>query len=388
MMKRMVGILFVITFAGLAFGAGLNAPGQEYKFTPGQKLVIDLKTGGSVTITGGDKAVARVGVSARGEGDAADAIQVVSSGGGLSITTTDSADRQKWHNLALMIQVPRLCDVQFNSMGGSLKLVDLRGSFSGKTMGGELILEKVQGKVSITTMGGDVSASDCDLDGKLSTMGGEAELRNVSGDVDASSMGGIVRYVNVRDRGGNLRAQSGLTVQGMTEKTVIMSTMGGDINLKAAPEGATVKTMGGDIDIRDAEQFVKATTMGGDIRVDVRNGWVELTTMAGNIETTVRESLGDSDNGIKLETMSGDVNVVVPAGLSLSFDLTIAYTRNSDQNYQISTDFGLKEERSADWDYDHGTPRKTIRATGSVGGGHYPIRIKTVNGNIIVRQAR
>jgi DUF4097 and DUF4098 domain-containing protein YvlB len=306
----------------------------------------------------------------------------------LTITTTDPPERQKWHKLALTIQVPRLCDVQFSSMGGSLKLVDLRGSFRGKTMGGELNLEKVQGNVSLTTMGGNITATDCDLDGKLSTMGGEAELRNVSGDVDASSMGGIVRYVNVRDRSGNLRAQSGLTVRGMTEKTVILSTMGGDIELKAAPEGATVKTMGGDIDIREAEQFVKATTMGGDIRVDVRNGWVELTTMAGNIETTVRESLGDSDNGIKLETMSGDVNVVVPAGLSLSFDLTIAYTRNSDQNYQIATDYGLKEERSADWDNSQGSPRKTIRATGSVGGGHYPIKIKTINGNITVRQAR
>jgi DUF4097 and DUF4098 domain-containing protein YvlB len=388
MMKRMVGILFVIGLAWLALGAGSNVPGQEYKFAPGQKLVIDLKTGGSVTITGGDKAVARVGVSARGEGDATGAIQVESTGGGLTITSVDSPERQEWHNLALTIQVPRACDVQFSSMGGSLKLVDLRGNFSGKTMGGELTLEKVQGKVSLTTMGGDITATDCDLDGKLSTMGGEADLRNVTGDVEASSMGGIVRYVNVRDRSGNLRAQSSLTVHGMTEKTVLMSTMGGDINLKSAPDGASVKTMGGEIDIRDAEQFVKATTMGGDIRVDVRNGWVDLTTMAGNIETTVRESLGDTADGIKLESMSGDITVIVPAGLSLSFDLTIAYTRNSDQNYKISSDFGLNEERSADWDYEHGSPRKTIHATGSVGGGHYPIKIKTINGNITVRQAR
>ena len=66
--------------------------------------------------------------------------------------------------------------------------------------------------------------TDSELDGRLSTGGGKVLLENVVGDVEATSGGGNVRYKNVRDRDGGLRAPGGLDADDMTEETVMIST--------------------------------------------------------------------------------------------------------------------------------------------------------------------
>lgn len=356
---------------------------SEYAFTPGAKLYVDLKSGGSATVRGGADARAKVTVESGDE----EALRISEEDGGLEIRS-DYLDSHG-QDLELVIEVPAKCDVEFHSMGGSLTLIGVEGDMEGQTMGGELRIEGSRGNVQLTTMGGNIGVKDSALDGKLSTMGGEVLFENVVGGVEGSSMGGTVRYVNVKDSNGQPRAQGGLGVDGMTGKTVTMSTMGGDIEVDQAPAGAAVSTMGGDIEIDNASRFVKAETMGGDIRITVGNGWINATTMGGSIETTVLEGLGDDGSkGISLTSMAGDIDVTLPAGLSLDLDLTIDYTRNSDQNYKIETPYSLKEERSTEWDSGHGTPRKTIHATGRTGDGKHNVKIKTVNGDIKIREAR
>jgi hypothetical protein len=179
----------------------------------------------------------------------------------------------------------------------------------------------------------------------------------------------------------------GLTIESL-ERTFSGKTMGGGIDVDDAPEGAKVHTMGGPLRIVNARKFVEAKTMGGDIRIMVRDGWVDAVTMGGDITVDVAGGLGADDKGIRLESMSGDVELTVPAGLPLRFDLTIAYTRNSDQDYQIVSDFPLKEERTQEWDHGRGTARKYIYGKGSAGAGTFPVRIETVNGDITIRKAR
>jgi DUF4097 and DUF4098 domain-containing protein YvlB len=159
--------------------------------------------------------------------------------------------------------------------------------------------------------------------------------------------------------------------------------MGGAIEIDEALEGADVHTMGGNIEIRDAGRFVRAKTMGGDILIDSIDGWVEATTMGGDIDVTVAGSGGD----VKLTSMSGDVVLTVPSGFSMELSLEIAYTRNSRQDYKIQAPFELRQSVSDEWDREHGTPRKYIRAKGSTGGAN-SVRIKTINGNITVVEGR
>jgi hypothetical protein len=99
---------------------------------------------------------------------------------------------------------------------------------------------------------------------------------------------------------------------------------------------------------------------------------------------TVLEGLGEGDNGVSLESYSGDIVLEIPSGLDLDLDLTIAYTKNSRKNYEIECDWDLEITHAKEWDYDNGSPRKRIHGVGVVGKGGIPITIETINGDITV----
>jgi DUF4097 and DUF4098 domain-containing protein YvlB len=208
------------------------------------------------------------------------------------------------------------------------------------------------------------------VDGKVKTMGGKALVEDVFGDVKVTSMGGEVTHRRVtRTHGDSIGDQ------------VKIDTMGGDINVSEAPSGADVHTMGGDITIDSARDFVKAKTMGGDIRIKEADGWVKATTMAGDVQVMV---LGGHD--VELTSMHGEVTLVMPEGADLDIDIELDYTKNSSRKYQIFSDFPIDQQESSEWDYDHGSPRKTIRGTASGGGNRVVIR--TINGNVYLKISR
>jgi DUF4097 and DUF4098 domain-containing protein YvlB len=234
-------------------------------------------------------------------------------------------------------------------------------------------------------MGGSIEVIDADLDGKMSTMGGSVYLKDVVGDLDATSMGGNVRYENVRGRDGEVRAPGG-SMDGIESETVSITTMGGSIEVDEAPAGAWVSTMGGNVDVANAVGFVKASTMGGDIEIGVTDGWVDATTMAGDVDVEIEGGLGEGEKGVKLSSMMGDVSLALPAGVPVDLDITISYTKNSNQDYKIISDYDLTIEKSKSWDYSNGSPRKRIHGTGKTGSGKYPVVINTVNGNVRIKE--
>jgi DUF4097 and DUF4098 domain-containing protein YvlB len=359
----------------------------EFEVSPGGTIRFDLDSGGSVSISGWDRSEIDVSYVQRGSGHKHD-VEILQEHDGLLVTSGMAPREGTSSDLAFEIRLPHEFNVSFESTGGSLKIVDVEGDFKGRTMGGGLTLRNVNGTVHLKTMGGDIEVTDAELDGSISTMGGTVLLKNVVGDVDAASMGGNVRYENVRGSTGTLRVPAGASGGDIKQKTVAISTMGGDIVVDEAPVGAQVNTMGGDILVKQASGFVRAKTMGGNIDIRVDDGWVDAITMAGDVFVEIEEGLGDGEKGVKLASMSGDVELVVPADLSMDLDLTLAYTRNSSQDFQIKSDFDVEIERSKDWDYSNGTPRKRIYGTGKVGSGKYPVVVETINGNIVLKKAK
>jgi DUF4097 and DUF4098 domain-containing protein YvlB len=371
-----------------AVGAGSGGEKtQQHRFTPGSTLDIDLKGGGSVSVTGWDRDEARVTYSDTKMDLADHGVEIKEVNGGLRITSKMIHGHNVSHNLDFEISVPRKMNLEFKSMGGGLELENLEGDFQGKTMGGELRLVRVDGEVHIRSMGGEIHVSECRLDGKLSTGGGPVLLENVVGDLEATSGGGGVRYKNVRDRDGRLRAPGGLSSDDIDEDTVVISTAGGSLDISEAPKGARLRTGGGDVEVLDADRFVEVWTGGGDIDIEIRNGWVDAWTGAGDVEIEVKRSLGDVEKGIEVFTGTGDVTVVLPDGLSLDMDLQIGYTRNSSQNFKIRSDFALDIRETDEWDYVHGSPQKYIQGTARVGGGEHRIKIRTTNGDIRIKKA-
>jgi DUF4097 and DUF4098 domain-containing protein YvlB len=367
-------------------GEGEASP-YQFDVSSGETIRFDLRSGGSLSIAGWDKPIAEVSYIQRGQGHKHD-VEILQQRDGLLVTSEVASRKGESQDLSFEVRLPRQFNVRFESMGGSLTIVDLEGEFTGTTMGGGLTLASVDGTVKLKTMGGQIEVSDAVLDGTISTMGGDVVLEDVVGDLDAQSMGGNVRFENVRGRDGKLRAPGGASGGDLEQETVTVSTMGGDIVVDEAPVGAMVNTMGGDIVVRQASGFVKANTMGGNIDVHVRNGSVDAGTMAGEIDVEIEEGLGANGEGVKLSSCCGDVNLVVPPDLSMDLDLTIAYTRNSSQDFKIISDFDVQIERSDSWDYSNGSPRKRIHGTGKIAGGKYPVVIEAINGDILIKKAK
>jgi DUF4097 and DUF4098 domain-containing protein YvlB len=379
--------VFLVALMMTPVSSGDEPTTYEFDVSPNETIRFDLESGGSVSIVGWDKSKAEVSYIQRGKGHKHD-IEIIQERDGLLITSGMTPREGTSRDLDFEIRLPRRFNIRFESMGGNLKIVNLEGDFRGSTMGGGLTLMKVDGTVRLKTMGGHIEVKSAVLDGTISTMGGTVYLKDVVGDLDAGSMGGNVRYENVRGHDGNLRAPGGASGSDIEQKTVTISTMGGSIVVDEAPVGALVNTMGGDISVQEASAFVKAHTMGGNIDIEVDDGWVHAHTMAGNVTVEVEEGLGDGEKGVKLTSLSGDIELVVPADLSMDLDLTIAYTRNSSQDFEIISDFDVQIERSKHWDYSNGSPRKRIYGTGKVAGGKYPIVIETINGDIVIKKGK
>jgi DUF4097 and DUF4098 domain-containing protein YvlB len=346
----------------------------------GEVLEVDLKTGGEIEVSGWDKDSIDVRATLE-HTDCSDArVSFDETHDGMRIAVgeqTRGRGRNNSCDADFEIMVPKRHNVKVSTMGGDIRLTGLQGQFSGRTMGGELDLSNLKGDLSLTTMGGDITLTKSEVDGSVKTMGGKVLLEDVIGGVKGESMGGNVVYRRVTNKKGE---GSGNEVR--------IKTMGGDINVDDAPDGADVHTMGGKIRIASASKFVKALTMGGEIEVEEIDGSVSATTMGGDIDVTMIGDPKRGDRSVSLKSHGGDITLVVPEGLSMDVDIELSYTRGHEEDYEIISDFPLKERVSPDWIRDKGDPRKIISGTGLIGGGKHKVRIETINGNVYLKKGK
>lgn len=374
-MKRFV-LLALLIFPTMLFAQHPAIYTKEHATSPGKKLDIDLQTGGGISITGWDKNV--VFVKGYHEGrDAKEAVlETEESAGGVSVKSHFTGSRHYRNgSIRVEINVPRRYNVHLETMGGGVSIEDVEGKMDGKTMGGALTLIRLKGTIDLLTMGGAVTLKNSEVDGNVKTMGGAVLMEDVTGDITPSSMGGNVTQKNITKRSGD-----------GVKNEVNISTMGGEITVNDAPHGATLSTMGGPIHVHSAGKYVKAKTMGGPVTLDAVDGWIEASTMSGHVEATMTGDPSDGKRSVSLESMSGDITLNVPAGLSMDIQIEIAYTEGHEGDYKITSDFPVKQEESPEWEREHGSPRKIIHGTGTVAGGSNRVTIKTVNGNVTIKK--
>ena len=123
---------------------------------------------------------------------------------------------------------------------------------------------------------------------------GAVLVENVVGDIDASSMGGKVQHINVT---GKFKSVG---------REVDINTMGGDLDIDKAPNGAKLKTMGGDITVNSVEAFLDCETMGGDIKVKKAAGKVKAKTLGGDVEINMPGNPDDVKD-VYLSSLGGDI---------------------------------------------------------------------------------
>jgi len=193
------------------------------------------------------------------------------------------------------------------------------------------------------------------------------------------------------------------TVSAHTDEPLGIHKMGGDIDVKEAPQGANLETMGGSIHLGRVESAAKLHTMGGNITVDHAGGSVDAETMGGEIrinsafgpikastmggDITARVVGTSNDRrDIQLSSKAGVISLTVPKDFPMEIRVALAYTKNSSQDFRISEHLGLTQKISSDWESGFGSQRKFIRAEGRVGNGQNRVTIDTVNGDVIIRQ--
>ena len=386
----MPNILLYAFLASLAFPLAALAEriDKQVPVTPGQTFDIDLKTGGSLTLHGTDGNTAYVTVE-RDDSDAAVTEVVVepTPAGGLRLATRFTASssgagttRTFSSNLRIEARLPRRFSVHLHSAGGDVHLDGLEGDFKGLSMGGKLDLANLRGTAELKTLGGDIQVTSSNLSGRVDTNGGKVDLDHVEGGLQARSLGGQVTRRNT------VGAKE--PAAGSAGDAVVMSSMGGQVHVDEAPNGADLKTMGGNVVVRSASRFVKAETMGGDIRIERIDGRVDATTMAGDVTVTVAGDGPPGSHAVHITSNSGELRLAVPANLPMDIDVELFYTRDSRRDYHVHSDFPLKIEESAEWDTAHGAPRKLIHATGRQGAATQRVELRTINGDVYITRAK
>jgi len=369
-MRKPIYVCCLLMLAGTALAA--REYSKEIPVSSGERLVIELETGGAIEIQGWDRDVVSIQARFTGRDHENVVFEVTRTSDGVRITSEfEQRRRRNSSGGQLEIKVPERFDLDLSTAGGEIEISGVEGEIEGETMGGELRLSRLRGRVDLSTMGGKIVLSDSEVDGSVETMGGDVRLSDVLGNVDASTMGGKVIYDNVRALPGSGPCSE-----------VRISTMGGDIKAPEAPCGADLSTMGGNISVENASEFVAAETMGGNITIGTVDGWIKAVTMGGRIEATM---VGDPESGrrdVRLDSKGGDITLTLPDGLSMAVDITLAFTKNSRQDYTIESDFPLTQNRTDSWDYGEGSPRKYVYSRGTIGGGEHKVRITTINGNV------
>ena len=345
---------------------------KEFNVKPGMTLDLDLEIGADIEVEGWNKNVVKANVKITGR-DADDVeVEFDQTSDVVRISAEQNGNKRNLkYDATVKVMVPEKFNVQFKTMGGDVKLSNIDGNHEGTTMGGDLDLNQLKGQLSLTTMGGDIQLLNSEVDGNVKTMGGDIRLEDVFGDVNAKSMGGDIIHKNVKRKSGDSIGNE-----------VNITTMGGDLKIDEAMNGASLKTMGGDITVNRAENFVKAETMGGDIEIKSVDGWVKAKTMGGDVKVSMTGDPAIGNRDVTLTSMGGDITLTVPDGLSMDIDIEIAYTREYQDKVKISSKYNISEERTTEWDDSHGSKRKFIYGKGSVAGGKNKIKIKTINGNV------
>jgi|ERR1051326_756559 hypothetical protein len=162
---------------------------------------------------------------------------------------------------------------------------------------------------------------------------------------------------------------------------IVQHSMGGDLTVDYAPNGASLHTMGGDIRVSHANDLVIAKTMGGNIRIRQLEGSLDAGTMGGNVEVEVVG--GGSGRVIEATSMGGHLDLTVPRGFSGNFDVELEQG-DDDGDHRIDSDVPLHIVETKHWRWFH-----EVRVLhGTSGGAHNGNRVhlKTIGGEIRIRR--
>jgi len=377
--------LAVLLCAGIAAAADHTLT-RTFDVEPGGRIELEFPVGGSMEFEGWDKDKIEIVFDTRNDDIDDWDFDFEETRDGLVVRAELDRRHRIQTRLEAKIMVPETFDIDFETAGGDVSINGVTGRFEGRTAGGCLSVNDVEGEADMRTGGGAISVINAKLDGKIHTGGGVVMVQDVVGNLHATSGGGNVTYKKVRTVDGIMITPFGKAPEDTDENTVLIKSAGGAIKVDEAPSGAVVHTAGGNVRVRNADKFVRANTGGGDIEIELEEGWVSAGTGGGDMVVSIDREGGERD--IILSSGYGDVTLIVPEGYGMDLDLEICYTRGSGRDYEVESDSDVRTERSKEWERRRNSSAwyKYITCDDEINGGGQKVRIKTTNGNIIIKE--
>lgn len=155
-----------------------------------KRLALDLRSGGAVTIVGGQDKVVRIRVTEDGRACGDCGVQIEQGNDGIQVHSTRPGSGGA--ELRFEIEVPEHFDLDLASAGGAVRIEGVDGTIKGSTDAGELELRRLSGSVDLQTKQGDVTLRESYVSGRVHTVGGRVLLEDVSGTVEGTSGKGRV----------------------------------------------------------------------------------------------------------------------------------------------------------------------------------------------------
>jgi len=187
----------------------------------------------------------------------------------------------------------------------------------------------------------------------------EVDVTGVSADVSTTELSGVQRLKSVS---GSIRAD-------IAQADVEAKTVSGDVMLRGQgkPGELHLTTISGSIHLDHGAGDVEANTTSGDIRMHIDQGRsVRLRTINGDVD--LKGSLV-KDADVDAQTVSGDVKVHATADAGYEYEVTTF-------SGEMGNCFNIEADRSR-----HGPGQ---RLSGTLGKGNAHVRIKTMNGDIVL----
>lgn len=146
-------------------------------------------------------------------------------------------------------------------------------------------------------------------------------------------------------------------------------TVSGDVDAAGLRSNVEVSTVSGNVMVRDVEgKVLEARSVSGDVELtDIRADQVGAETVSGDVDFVgeIRRG-GDYD----FQTLSGDVVLRVPAGLSAEVTAS-TFSGSFETSFPITS----KVERESKW-------ARRQRISGTIGSGGATIRLQSFSGDV------
>lgn len=246
------------------------------------------------------------------------------------------------------VQVDLYVTRRFSLWSGTRSMDDFR--IIVRQQGDRIIASVEERRSGSSRRGGDISfhfvvQTPGQANTQLRTVSGEITLDNHEGDHFLQNQSGDINITN-------------------TEGTIQAASTSGNISIEEVHGIVFAKTVTGNIDIMSSSGEIRLRSVSGNVTADSLYGTLIAASTTGNVTANFH----DVSRGVFLETVSGDVMVVLPSEIGYKID-----SRGMSFNF-----------RDLIQDQISGLRQRSREISLTTGDGEIPVELSTVSGRVTI----